>query len=292
MKPSIRKAVIPAAGLGTRGLPFTKEVPKELLPIIDTPIIHFIVEEVVASGVEQVILITSREKTALENYFEPSPELERWLRDRGKPELAERVRRIGEMCEIISIRQKHPLGLGHAVSLAQSAVGNEPFAVCLGDEIFPRWDDEGGASALSQLVSAASQLDASIVGTFAIEPEECRTHGVLDLGGIERFPARVLRTVEKPEPAAAPSRFGIVGRYLFRPEIFDALREIPPGRGGEIQLTDGMDRLAQGGKLYALELTGYHYDIGSHLSYVKAQVDAALRRPELAQKLREYLRRL
>lgn len=293
MKP-IRKAVIPVAGLGTRGLPFTKEVPKELLPIIETPTIHFIVEEVLAAGIEEVIFVTSKGKSMLEDYFDPSPNLEAWLRKRGKEALADRIHKIGRMCEVISVRQKEPLGLGHAVLCARNVVGNESFAVCLGDEIFPSWDATDSAPALKQLVDAGQTVGASVVGVVEVPPEETTSYGIIDVGGkpLERGPAKVKRTVEKPKPADAPSRYAIIGRYLFEPEIFDHLKDVKPGVGGEIQLTDGMDRLCQAGKLYALPVTGRRYDIGSHFSFLQAQIDAAMTRPELKDRLRRYVKDL
>jgi UTP--glucose-1-phosphate uridylyltransferase len=295
MKNLVKKAVIPVAGLGTRGLPFTKEVPKEFLPIIDTPTIHYIVEEVLAAGIEQVILVTGKGKSVLEDYFDPSPALESWLHKRGKTDLLERVRRIGTMCEIITVRQKEPLGLGHAVLCAEKAVGNERFAVCLGDEIFPPWDATNQNSApLQRLVAASTTHESSVVGVVEIPLKDSRSYGILDLGGkplgTEATPVK--RTVEKPAPESAPSPYAIIGRYIFEPVLFEHLREVKPGTGGEIQLTDGMDRLCQQSRLRALLLSGCRYDIGNHFYYVKAQIDEALRRPELKDRLKEYLRTL
>lgn len=291
---SVRKVVIPVAGLGTRGLPFTKEVPKELTPIIDTPTIHYIVDEVLSAGIEQVIFVTSKGKSSLENYFDPSPNLETWLIKRGKEKLAERIRRIGQLCEVISVRQKAPLGLGHAILCAAPIIGDEPFAVCLGDEIFPPWNEDGRTSALRRLVEASDAQSCSVAGVVEISPQETRSYGVID--AVEK-PTRsttveVRKTVEKPEPEQAPSPYGIIGRYVFEARIFDELRQIKPGFGGELQLTDAMDRLARAGGLRALLLDDCRYDIGNHFFYVKAQIDEALRRPELADKIRAYLRTL
>lgn len=295
MSDSVKKVVIPVAGLGTRGLPFTKEVPKELLPIIDTPTIHFIAEEVISAGIEQVIFITSKGKHALEDYFDLSPNLENWLRKRGKEDLADRVRKIGTLCEVISIRQKEPLGLGHAVNCARNVIGNEKFAVCLGDEIFPPWDPINQAKApLKKLVDAAVELKTSTVGVVEIPVSDSPSYGILDLGGknLGESPELVLRTVEKPKPEAAPSKYAIIGRYVFDPSLFDALKDTKPGVGGEIQLTDAMDKLCANRKLHGVLLKGCRYDIGNPMFYMKAQIDAALRRPDLSQRLREYMKSL
>ncbi len=292
--PKLNKVVIPVAGLGTRGLPFTKEIPKEMLPVIDTPTLHFIVEEVLAAGVEQVIFVTGKGKHALEDYFTPSPHLEAWLKKRGKEELAEKITRIGKMCEVITVRQKEPLGLGHAVACARPVIGDEWFAVCLGDEIFPPWNKTGEAPALKQLVTAAETAKTSVVGVVDIPRTDTQSYGIVDLGG-KTFggqPRQVLRTIEKPKPDAAPSTFAIIGRYVFQPEIFDCLKKVKPGVGGEIQLTDGMDMLASAGKLHAWPVQGCRYDIGNHFSYVKAQIDGALRRPDLHDRVLEYVKSL
>jgi len=289
----VRKVVIPVAGLGTRGLPFTKEVPKELLPIIDTPTIHFIVEEVIEAGIEQVIFVTSKGKHTLEDYFDLSPNLEAWLRRRGKEALADKIHQIGQMVEVVSVRQKEPLGLGHAILCTRHIVGQERFAVCLGDEIFPHWGEKPAGSALRSLVDTADRLESSVVGVVEVPASETTSYGIVDLGGQNlnvQPTAKVIRTVEKPKPEVAPSRYAIIGRYVFDPDLFGYLAEVKPGVGGEIQLTDGMDRLAQTDRLYAQRMSGCRYDIGNHFSYVKAQIDGALQRPELAQRLREYLK--
>lgn len=295
MKSSIKKAVLPVAGLGTRGLPFTKEVPKEYLPIIDTPTIHYIVEEVLAAGMDQIVLVTGKGKSVLEDYFDPSPALEAMLEKRGKIELLERVRKIGQMCEVITVRQKAPLGLGHAVLCAREAVGNDRFAVCLGDEIFPPWDTiNKNQGPLQKLVAAATSGETSAVGIVEIPIEDSRNYGILDLGGesLGQGPSPVKRTIEKPAPKDAPSHYAIIGRYVFQPEIFDILKDVKAGVGGEIQLTDAMDKLCEKGRLSAVLLNGCRYDIGNHFYYVKAQIDEAMRRPELKDRLKEYLKTL
>jgi len=294
IKSRVTKVVVPVAGLGTRGLPFTKAVPKELLPIIDTPTIQFIVEEVISAGVDQVIFITSKGKSALEDYFDPSPQLEDWLRKKGKAELADKLRDVAKLCEVISVRQKEPLGLGHAILCARHIIKDERFAVCLGDEIFPDWDAKQEKPVLKSLIDAAVEYDTSVVGVVKIPKEETRSYGIIDTGGTAPGdrPVKIHRTVEKPSPEAAPSHFAIIGRYVFEPILLDQLKEIKPGMGGEIQLTDAMDRLAGLGRLHAVLATGLRYDIGNHFYYVKAQVDAALRRNDIAPRLREYLKSL
>ncbi|NBX75196.1 MAG: UTP--glucose-1-phosphate uridylyltransferase [Proteobacteria bacterium] len=295
MKNLIRKAVIPVAGLGTRGLPFTKEIPKEMLPIIDIPTIQFIVEEVIAAGIEQVIFVTSRGKNALQDYFDLSPALDGFLRKKGKHELADKLQKIGTLCEVLSVRQKEPLGLGHAVLCAQPIVGDEKFVVCLGDEIFPPWDQLNRTKPpVKQLVETALELKTSTVGVMEVPLSETKSYGILKISEdkISDRPARVLGTVEKPEPEKAPSRYAIIGRYVFDPIIFDYLAKTPKGAGGEIQLTDAMTQLCDKEGLHAVNLKGCRYDIGNPLFYVKAQIDEALRRPELAGPLREYLKNL
>ena len=291
----VKKVVIPVAGLGTRGLPFTKEVPKEMRPIIDTPTIHYIVEEVIDAGIEQVIFVTSKGKVSLEDYFDPSPNLESWLRKRGKEKLADKIREIGHLCEVVSVRQKEPLGLGHAVLCTRHVVGNERFAVCLGDEIFPTWNGDSGPRALRSLVDTADRLGSSVIGVQEVALSDTSAYGIIDVAGqpvSATTPAKVLKSVEKPKPEEAPSRYAIIGRYVFDPVLFEYLAEVKAGVGGEIQLTDGMDRLARTGKLYALLIEGNRYDIGNHFSFVRAQIDAALKRPELSERLREYLKSL
>lgn len=295
MASTIRKAVIPAAGLGTRGLPFTKEIPKEMLPIIDVPTIQFIVEEVISAGIEQVILVTSRGKHSLQDYFDSSPALDSFLRKKGKSELADKLHHISKMCEVLTVRQKEPLGLGHAVLCAQPIVGNEKFVVCLGDEIFPPWDETNQKMPpVKRLTEVAKQLGSSVVGVMEVPKAETKAYGVIQISEscLNELPAKVHKTIEKPDPEKAPSPYAIIGRYVFEPVIFEHLRNTAPGANGEIQLTDAMTQLCQKEGLYALKLQGSRYDIGNPLFYVKAQIDEALRRPELAQPLREYLRKI
>lgn len=295
MKSRIRKAVIPVAGVGTRGLPFTKEIPKEMLPIIDIPTIQFIVEEVISAGVEQVIFVTSRGKSALQDYFDRSPALENFLKQKGKEELAEKIRKIGSLCEVMSVRQKEPLGLGHAVLCAQPIVGDEKFVVCLGDEIFPPWEPINQAqSPVKRLVEASEKLGTSTVGVMEVSSHETQAYGIVKIPqqDIQDQPVKVLGTVEKPAPDLAPSRYAIIGRYVFDPVIFEYLARTPKGSGGEIQLTDAMTQLCPSQGLHAVNLKGCRYDIGNALFYLKAQIDEALRRPDLSGPLREYLKKL
>lgn len=286
--------VIPVAGLGTRSLPFTKVVPKELVPILNTPTIHFIVEEVVAAGIEQVVFVTSSGKTALEDYFDVNQALVRTLRERGKEELAECVEKTNKLCEVISVRQKEPLGLGHAVLCAAPVIGSEAFAVALGDEIFPPWDANTPKGPLATLSEQAGTQSASVIGVMQVPREQTSSYGIVDVGKAEvgSAPVLVKSTVEKPKPESAPSEYAIVGRYVFGPEILDCLKAVKPGVGGEIQLTDAMSALASKGRLYASAVQGCRYDTGSLLGYVKAQIDAALRDPSLAGPLKDYLRTL
>jgi len=241
----VRKAVLPAAGLGTRFLPATKAQPKEMLPVVDKPLIQYVVEECVASGIENIIIVTGRGKNAIEDHFDSAPELERFLEERGKSELAELVRRISNMVHFSYTRQKEPLGLGHAVLAARELVGDEPFAVLLGDVIIP-----GLRPATQQLMEI---YEATGVGAIAVEqvpPEKTYLYGIVDGEPASQPPwdARLLRVrnlVEKPQPADAPSNLGITGRYVLPPEVFDCLERTPPGSGGEIQLTDGLRLLAR-----------------------------------------------
>lgn len=291
MPASIPVAVIPVAGFGTRSLPFTKEIPKEMLPALDVPAIQLIVEEAASAGVETIVLVTGRGKHALVDHFSPKPDLEHFLKVRGKDALLERIATLPKRCEVIAVTQPAPLGLGHAVECAKPVVGNRPFAVLLGDEIFPRWRKTDGTG-LGALATAPVPDGHSRVGVLEVPESETRNYGIVDLGGAspDRGPVVVKGSVEKPEPGKAPSRYAIIGRYVFSPEIFDALADIPFGKGGEKQLTDAMDRLCRQGRLHAVKMPANRYDMGSALGFVRAQVDAALARPELSLSVAEYLR--
>ena len=291
MSVSIPVAVIPVAGFGTRSLPFTKEIPKELLPALDVPAIQLIVEEAALAGVETIVLVTGRGKHAIEDHFSPRPDLEQFLRARGKEALLERIATLPKRCEIVAVRQPAPLGLGHAVECARPVVGGRPFAVLLGDEIFLRRRPEEG-SGLGALADAGVPDGHSTVGILEVPESETKNYGIVDLGGAtpDRKPVLVKGTVEKPAPGSAPSRYAIIGRYLFSPEIFDALADVPFGKGGEKQLTDAMDRLCRQGRLHAVKMPANRYDMGSVLGFVKAQVEMALSRPDLAPAVAAFLR--
>lgn len=280
----IRKAVIPAAGLGTRYLPATKAIPKEMIPIVDVPMIQHIVEEAVRAGIETIVLITARHKEAIENHFDYNYELEDTLDKKQKTDLADLSRSIGRMCNLVSIRQKSPMGLGHAVLCAEPAIGREPFAVLLGDDLI---DSE--IPCTRQLVEIYEKENASVVGVMEVPASEVSKYGIV--GGKMLRPGlmHVDRLVEKPQPANAPSRLAIPGRYVLSPTIFDCLRETKPGKLGEIQLTDGLQLLAEREKLLAYQFRGTRYDTGDRLGFIDATLAFALRRPELSQGVREIM---
>ena len=281
-----RKAVIPAAGLGTRFLPVTKAVPKEMLPIVDVPIIQYIVEEVVESGLTDVVFVTGRGKSALEDHFDVSPELERFLEEKGKPDLLKMVREVSRMAHVVSVRQKEPLGLGHAVLVARRYVGNEPFAVLLGDVII-----DAPVPCTRQLLQVYA-THGPVIALLAVPPEKTHLYGVIAGRQIATGLYHVDTLVEKPAPGTAPTNLSVLGRYVLPPEIFDILERTAPGRGGEIQLTDGLQTLARRLSLYGLETEGRLYDAGDRVGFVEATVAFALKRPELAAELRPALRRL
>jgi UTP--glucose-1-phosphate uridylyltransferase len=288
----VRKAVLPAAGLGTRFLPATKAQPKEMLPVVDKPLIQYAVEECVASGIENIIIVTGRGKNAIEDHFDSAPELERFLEEKGKSDLAELVRKISNMVHFSYTRQKEPLGLGHAVLAARELVGDEPFAVLLGDVIIL-----GARPATRQL---AEVYEATGIGAIAVEQvprEKTYLYGVVagEPAPEPKWGRRLLRVrdlVEKPKPAEAPSNLGITGRYLLPPEVFDCLERTKPGTGGEIQLTDGLRMLAKEHGLWAYIYEGKSYDAGDKLGFLKATVEIALQNPELGEDFRQYLRSL
>ena len=288
----VRKAVLPAAGLGTRFLPATKAQPKEMLPLVDKPLIQYVVEECVASGIENIIIVTGRGKNSIEDHFDSSPELEKFLESKGKADQAEMVRSISNMVHFSYTRQKEPLGLGHAVLAARELVGDEPFAVLLGDVIIP-----GPHPATRQLMDVYEQTG---IGTIAVEEvprEKTSLYGIVACAPENRgsWGGRLLRVqglVEKPPPAEAPSNLAVTGRYVLPPEAFDCLARTPPGRGGEIQLTDGMRLLASEMGLYAMVYEGQSYDAGDKLGFLKATVEIALSNPEFGEEFRAYLRDL
>ena len=283
----IRKAVIPVAGLGTRFLPATKTVPKELLPIIDIPSIQYVVQEAVDAGIQEIIFVTGRGKDGIEDHFDEAPELEQILADRGQTATVDMLRRIAEMTEVVSVRQKKPLGLGHAVLCARDLVGDEPFAVMLADDLI-----DAETPGIRQLVDIFTETDESVVALMKVPLDEVHQYGVIKGKEVKPRLYAVEATVEKPAAKDAPSQLAIIGRYVLRPEIFSILQTLPPGRGGEIQLTDGLARLVQERKIFGCEFTGDRYDIGDKFGFVRATVAYALKRKDLRDKLVEYLKSL
>ena len=283
----IRKAVIPVAGLGTRFLPATKTVPKELLPIIDIPSIQYVVQEAVDAGIQEIIFVTGRGKDGIEDHFDEAPELEQILADRGQAATVEMLRRIAEMTEVVSVRQKKPLGLGHAVLCARDLVGDEPFAVMLADDLI-----DAETPGIRQLVEIFTETEESVVALMKVPREEVHQYGVIKGKEVKPRLYAVEATVEKPAAKEAPSQLAIIGRYVLRPEIFSILQTLPPGRGGEIQLTDGLARLVQERRIFGCEFAGDRYDIGDKFGFVRATVAYALKRKDLRDKLIEYLKSL
>ena len=281
----LRKAVIPVAGLGTRFLPATKTVPKELLPIVDIPSIQYVVQEAVDAGIEEIIFVTGRGKDGIEDHFDDAPELEQVLADRGQQEMVKMLRRIAEMTEVVSVRQKKPLGLGHAVLCARDLVGAEPFAVMLADDLI---DSE--TPCIRQLSDIFDRTDESVVALMEVPETEVQQYGIIKGKVLQERLYQVEATVEKPPAKEAPSRMAIIGRYVLRPEIFSILQKLPPGKGGEIQLTDGLAQLVRERKVYGCEFLGDRYDIGDKFGFVRATVAYALKRPDLKDKLLEYLK--
>ncbi|MCL6565704.1 MAG: UTP--glucose-1-phosphate uridylyltransferase GalU [Acidobacteriia bacterium] len=292
LRTRVRKAVLPAAGLGTRFLPATKAQPKEMLPVVDKPLIQYAVEECLASGIENIIIVTGRGKNAIEDHFDAAPELERFLEEKGKRELAEQVRRISNMIQFSYTRQKEPLGLGHAVLCARELVGDEPFAVLLGDVII-----DGAVPATRQLAEVFEATGAGVIAVQEVPREQTRLYGIVDAVAEKnsRWGERLLRIrtlVEKPAPEQAPSTLGVTGRYVLPPEIFDCIERTGRGALGEIQLTDALVLLAQEKGLYALVVEGTTYDAGDKLGFLKATVEFGLKNPEFGEAFRDYLRSL
>jgi UTP--glucose-1-phosphate uridylyltransferase len=284
----VRKAVFPAAGWGTRFLPATKAQPKEMLPLVDKPVIQYAVEEAVAAGIEQVIIVTSSQKRAIEDHFDHSFELEHLLESRGDIEMLRRVRKIGDMAQISYVRQKEQLGLGHAVLMAKELVGHEPFAVILSDDVVT-----GDRSCVAQLVDAYHQTAGSVVAVMQVPPTDTSRYGVVDPDpGWTSPDARLRRirgVVEKPDPASAPSDLAIIGRYVLTPKIFEKLEQTQAGAGGEIQLTDAIHALMKEQSVYAYAFEGTRHDAGTTMGWLKASVELALQREEFGAEFREYL---
>ena len=288
MSKKIRKAIIPAAGLGTRFLPATKAQPKEMLPIVDKPTIQYIIEEAVASGIEEILIITGRSKKCIEDHFDKSVELELELEKSGKEEMLKMVREISDMVDIHFIRQKEPKGLGHAISCAKTFVGNEPFAVLLGDDIVYN----EGRPCLKQLIDCYDEYKTSVLGVQTVEAKDVNKYGIVNGIHIEDRVYKVKGFVEKPAVEEAPSNVAILGRYIITPQIFKILEETKPGKGGEIQLTDALLKLIDEEAMYAYDFEGTRYDVGDKLGFLKATVEYALRREDLRDGFIEYLNTL
>lgn len=286
MNQKIRKAIIPAAGLGTRFLPATKAQPKEMLPIVDKPTIQYIIEEAVASGIEEILIITGRNKKCIEDHFDKSVELEMELEKNNKIELLELVRGISDMADIHYIRQKEPRGLGHAIRCAKTFVGNEPFAILLGDDVV--YNPE--KPCLKQLIDCYDEYKTTILGVQRVPENDVYKYGIVDGITVENRVCKVKGLVEKPSVEEAPSNTAILGRYIVTPRIFDILDNTKPGKGNEIQLTDALLTLMKEEAMYAYNFEGKRYDVGDKLGFLQATVEYALRKPELKDDFIQYLK--
>lgn len=287
-KNKIKKAVIPAAGLGTRFLPATKAQPKEMLPIVDKPTLQYIIEECVASGIEEILIITGRNKKSIEDHFDKSVELEMELEKAGKEEMLEMVREISDMVNIHFIRQKEPRGLGHAILCAKTFVGNEPFAVLLGDDVV--YNNE--KPCLKQLIDCYGEYNTSVLGVQTVASENVNKYGIVGGIQIEDRVYKVKELVEKPSLEEAPSNVAILGRYIITPKIFEILEDTAPGKGNEIQLTDAFLKLIEEEAIYAYDFEGRRYDVGDKLGFLEATIEYALRKEELRDEFMEYLKNI
>ena len=283
----IKKAIIPAAGLGTRFLPATKAQPKEMLPIVDKPTIQYIIEEAVQSGIEDIVIVNGRNKGSIEDHFDRSVELELELSNKGKSEELDMVKSISEMANIYFIRQKKPLGLGHAVLSAQKFIGNEPFAVLLGDDVVI-----SKTPALKQMMDIYKEYKAPIVGVQTVAHEVTYQYGIVNGKAVDDRVYKVKDLVEKPPVDEAPSDVAILGRYILTPEVFSYLENQEKGAGGEIQLTDALKRMAKDGAVYAYDFKGHRYDCGDKVGFIQASIEFGLRRPDLREGLEAYIRKL
>ncbi len=283
----IRKAVFPAAGLGTRFLPATKAQPKEMLPLVDKPVIQYVIEEAVASGIDNIIIVTGRGKNAIEDHFDVSYELEKTLELRGKTDLLRQVRAISDMIQVSYVRQKEALGLGHAILAARELVGREPFAVFLGDDVI-----EAETPCMAQMIAWFDKHQSSLLAVEKIDPSRSKDYGIIKGKDIGDSVYRVEDLVEKPSPDAAPSNLAIIGRYILVPEVFEFLEQTGKDAGGEIQLTNGLRAMLSSYPLHAYRFQGKRYDTGNKLGFLKATVEFALRRSDLGKEFREYLKGL
>lgn len=281
----IKKAIIPAAGLGTRFLPATKAQPKEMLPIVDKPTLQYIIEEAIESGIEEILIVTGRSKKSIEDHFDRSIELELELEKKGKTDMLKMVQDISNMVNIHYIRQKEPKGLGHAIYCAKSFIGNEPFAVLLGDDIV-----DAKTPCLKQLIDCYNEYQTTILGVQEVPDSEVNKYGIINAKPIEDNVYKIKDMIEKPNLNEAPSNIAILGRYILTPTIFDILETQQPGKGGEIQLTDALRTLVKSEALYAYTFEGKRYDVGDKLGFLEATVDYALKNPELKDKFIEIIK--
>ena len=279
----VQHAVIPVAGLGTRFLPATKATPKEMLPVIDTPAIQLVVEEAVRAGITDILMITGRGKRSIEDHFDRSPELEHFLESKGKFDELKQARAIAELANIYYTRQRDPLGLGHAVACAEAHIGNEPFVVMLPDDLV-----KPKTPLLDRMMKVHERYGRSVLAAIEVAREDSSLYGMIEPEQVDDDLARVVSIVEKPSPEDSPSNLAAIGRYVFTPEIFDALRETPPGHGGEIQLTDAINLLAQGQAVYAVSFEG-RFDVGNKIDYLRATVELALDRDDVGADFKAYL---
>ena len=279
----VQHAVIPVAGLGTRFLPATKATPKEMLPVIDTPAIQLVVEEAVRAGITDILMITGRGKRSIEDHFDRSAELEHFLESKGKFDELKQVRAIAELANIYYTRQRDPLGLGHAVACAEAHIGNEPFVVMLPDDLV-----KPKTPLLDRMMKVHERYGRSVLAAIEVAREDASLYGMIEPEQVDDDLARVVSIVEKPSPEDSPSNLAAIGRYVFTPEIFDALRETPPGHGGEIQLTDAINLLAQGQAVYAVSFEG-RFDVGNKIDYLRATVEMALDRDDVGADFKAYL---
>jgi len=284
--PKIRKAVIPVAGFGTRFLPATKAMPKEMLPIIDKPVIQYIVEEAVASGIEDIILVTGASKRAIEDHFDYNYELQNWLKKQGKDQLREEIKKIADLANFIYIRQKGPYGNGTPVLNAQKIIGNEPFAVIWGDDLFINQ----GKPRLKQLIEVFNKYQDPVLTAIKINDAGTKKYGVIDGVKVEEKVYQIKKIIEKPGPAKAPSRIGTLGAYILTPDIFAALEKTKIGQGNELWLVDAIFNLSKTRPIYAALVDGTYYDTGSKLGWLQANVDFALNRQDLNKEFKKYLR--
>ena len=285
MRYTIRKAVFPAAGLGTRFLPATKAQPKEMLPLVDKPIIQYGVEEAVAAGIDNIILVTGRGKNAIEDHFDVSVELETFLESRGKKDLLAEIRKVSNLINFAYVRQGEPLGLGHAVLVTKTLVGDEPFAVILGDDVI-----DADPPAIGQMIKVFNEVEGPVLAIERVPRETVSSYGIIDADEVRPGVYRIRDLVEKPPQHEAPSDLAIIGRYVLTPDIFPALEATASDRTGEIQLTNGLRRLLKDRPIYGCRIDGVRHDTGNKLGFLKAVVYFALRRPDLAEEFRAYLR--